>query len=183
MHGGTDRPVGGAQPGETLEFGEVIRQTRMSAALNSRAVLTGLNNPTGVAVDSAGDLFVVASLSPPTVNVFGPPNGTAGNVAPMRSIAGGGTGMFFPEGLAVTRQATFCCQRRWLGDRVRAGCQWQRQPDTPLDQTVTWFPERSSPVRARSSISAPPRRRTRARRYRCSQPVMVNGAEALRTES
>ncbi len=59
---------------------------------------TGLNKPSGVAVDGSGRLYV-ANQNAHSVTVYAP-NAT-GNVAPLFSIAGAGTGLVRPRSLAL----------------------------------------------------------------------------------
>ncbi len=64
---------------------------------------TELSNPWGVALDTAGNLYVTNSNS---ITVYapgagGPPGSPAANVAPLRSISGARTGLQGPIGVAV----------------------------------------------------------------------------------
>jgi hypothetical protein len=59
---------------------------------------TGLNEPTNVAVDSDGKIYV-SCLFDDKVLVYA--RGAKGNVAPIATIAGSNTGLSFPRGIAV----------------------------------------------------------------------------------
>jgi 6-phosphogluconolactonase (cycloisomerase 2 family) len=59
---------------------------------------TGLNEPWGVAVDQAGQLYV-ANESSASVTVYAP--GATGNAAPVATIAGSNTWLAYPRGLAL----------------------------------------------------------------------------------
>ncbi len=58
---------------------------------------TGLSNPTAVALDAAGRIYVANTNN--TITVY--PAGASGNVAPVDSIGGTNTGLFQPTGIAV----------------------------------------------------------------------------------
>lgn len=69
---------------------------------------TGLNSPTGVALDTSGNIYVTnkgdsASEGNDSVTVYAA--GSTGNVAPMRTIAGTRTGLDIPVQLAVDASA------------------------------------------------------------------------------
>jgi sugar lactone lactonase YvrE len=59
---------------------------------------TGLNGPTGVALDASGDLYVCNRFGN-SVTVYAA--GANGNVAPLRTISGSKTGLNAPAGLVV----------------------------------------------------------------------------------
>jgi hypothetical protein len=59
---------------------------------------TGLVNPTGVALDSAGNIYV-SDAGNPSVRVFA--TGATGNVPPIRVIAGASTGFVLPTDVKV----------------------------------------------------------------------------------
>jgi len=59
---------------------------------------TGLNSPAGIALDSAGNLYVTNN-SGNSITVFAP--GATGNVAPARTISGGSTGLSLPFLISV----------------------------------------------------------------------------------
>ncbi|PYO70626.1 MAG: hypothetical protein DMD64_16905, partial [Gemmatimonadetes bacterium] len=65
---------------------------------------TGLNFPNGVALDGAGNIYVVNEFSgsaggPGTITVYAA--GASGNVTPTATIAGGNTGLSIANGIAV----------------------------------------------------------------------------------
>jgi hypothetical protein len=67
--------------------------------------ITGLTAPEGIALDSSGKIYVTNCLdcygSSGTSNLEIFAAGSSGNVAPIATIAGGMTGLSFPEGVAV----------------------------------------------------------------------------------
>jgi len=58
---------------------------------------TGLSAPAGVAVDAAGNIYVVNETG--TIAVFAA--GASGNVAPARTISGPATGLNVPSGITL----------------------------------------------------------------------------------
>jgi DNA-binding beta-propeller fold protein YncE len=54
---------------------------------------TGLNNPIGVALDSAGNLYV-ANFKGHSITVYA--SGASGTVTPTRTVSGNFTGLGFP---------------------------------------------------------------------------------------
>jgi hypothetical protein len=62
----------------------------------------GLQDPTGLALDSSGDLLVANGTDPGYVSVFAP--GANGNVAPIATISGSNTGLVGAMGLALDSQ-------------------------------------------------------------------------------
>jgi sugar lactone lactonase YvrE len=57
-----------------------------------------LRNPTGIAVDPSGAVYV-ANAGDSTIVVFGP--GASGRIAPTRTIGGAGSGVIAPQGIAL----------------------------------------------------------------------------------
>ena len=60
---------------------------------------TGLNGPTGIAVDTVNDEIIVANSNNNSLTVF--TRTTNGNVAPLRTISGASTGLNAPYGVAI----------------------------------------------------------------------------------
>jgi hypothetical protein len=60
---------------------------------------TGLNGPSGVALDPVTDQLLVANLTGGSVTAYA--RTASGNTAPLRTLAGVGTGLISPYGLAV----------------------------------------------------------------------------------
>jgi len=59
---------------------------------------TGLDNPAGIALDGAGNIYVTNATSH-SITVYAA--GASGNATPTTTIAGGNTGMFIPVGIAL----------------------------------------------------------------------------------
>ena len=57
---------------------------------------TGLNGPTGIALDAAGNLYVANTLGN-SITVYAP--GASGDAAPVATISGGHTGLNGPIGI------------------------------------------------------------------------------------
>lgn len=69
------------------------------AVATIKGARTGLNFPTAVAVDAAGNLFVANGGGGVSVNEYA--KGATGNVAPIATISGADTELGFPTGLAI----------------------------------------------------------------------------------
>ena len=64
---------------------------------------TGLNNPAGIAVDASGMIYVTNTYDRTfgSITVYAAnPSGTL-NEAPLATITGSNTGLYFPTGIAV----------------------------------------------------------------------------------
>jgi hypothetical protein len=71
---------------------------------------TGLNNPSGIAFDGRGLLYV-ADVNAASISVFAP--NASGNVPPVRSISGSNTTLANPIGVAVDRSGDI-----WVANQV-----------------------------------------------------------------
>ena len=71
----------------------------------STTMTTGLESPTGIALDSSGNIYVAdvgiggSTVFPPSVFVY--PAGSNGNAAPTATISGSNTGLESPAGIAL----------------------------------------------------------------------------------
>ena len=73
---------------------------------------TGLNRPSGVAVLADGALAISNFANSNTSSVTVYAAGATGNVAPIRTIAGGTTGLIYPVGVAVLADGALAVSNR-----------------------------------------------------------------------
>jgi sugar lactone lactonase YvrE len=64
---------------------------------------TGLNIPTGIALDASRNIYVANFVYPGSVTIYAA--GANGNVTPIRTIAGSNTGLNRPDGIALDANA------------------------------------------------------------------------------
>ncbi|HYB90595.1 MAG TPA: NHL repeat-containing protein [Candidatus Binataceae bacterium] len=107
---------------------------------------TGITNPTGVAVDSAGDIYVAnpESLYGGTDSIFIYSAGSNGDVTPTTTITGASTGLAFPTGIALDSSGNIYVSNAgsWVGgvDSITvypAGSNGNVQPSTTISGAST----------------------------------------------
>jgi sugar lactone lactonase YvrE len=92
-----------------------------ASGLGGSTDITGLNGPDGIAVDSAGEIYVaneqVGSDGKGSITIYAP--GSNGKVAPVRTIRGANTGVHNPGSLAIDAAGYLYVLNQWGGPHMR----------------------------------------------------------------